>query len=158
MADDLLIEQASAIASMLPRLMRRFTTLSDGDPSMELPIAQLRLCSTLRGGSRTMSCLARELGISLSAVTQMADRLERSGLIERVPEADDRRVKSLRLTAHGEDLIRARREKRVARITETIERLSPESRQQVLDVLRLLLEAAPEVAQDDVPFAEPPVS
>lgn len=148
MADDLLIEQASTIASMLPKLMRRFSALSEGDPAMELPIAQLRLCSHLHDGSRAMSCLARELGISLSAVTQIADRLERAGLIERIPEVDDRRVKTLRLTPHGEHLIRARRESRTKRILETIERLSAEGREAVLNALNLLLSASPSSAMD----------
>ncbi len=158
MADDLLTRQADAIASMLPMLMRRFTQLSEADPAMHLPMAQMRLCSTLREGSRSMSCLARELGISLSAVTQMADRLERSGMVERVPEADDRRMKSLRLTEHGREVIRARREKRVARIAGALGHLSPDSRQQVLDALRVLLEVAPDAVGDDALFADPPVS
>ena len=54
MADDLLNEQAAAIASILPRLMNRFNALSESDPAMDLPLAQLRLCSTLRDGSRAM--------------------------------------------------------------------------------------------------------
>ncbi len=143
MADDALAGLASEVASILPRLMRRFHVLTDTDPSMDLPIAQLRLCSVLRGGSRTMTCLAHELGISHSAVTQIADRLERSGLVERVPESDDRRVKILTLTPLGEDLMRARRESRTQRVREALERLTPDARQQVLDALRLLITAAP---------------
>jgi len=159
MADDLLMEQASTIASILPRLMRRFNTLSEGDPAMELPIAQLRLCSHLHDGARAMSCLARDLGISLSAVTQIADRLERAGLIERVPEVDDRRVKTLKLTPQGEDLIRARRENRTRRILDTIERLSPEGRESVLGAFQLLLEASPaRVMETEEDVTEPPVT
>lgn len=154
MTEDILARQAEEVASMLPRLMRRFTVLTEGDAAMDLPIAQLRLCSMLRDGSRTMTCLANELGISHSAVTQIADRLERAGLVERVPEADDRRVKILRLTPQGEGLMRARRERRTLRVRETLALLTPDARQQALDALRALLAAAPVCAaevEDDAP-------
>lgn len=154
MADDNLAGLASEVASILPGLMRRFNVLTDADASMDLPIAQLRLCSMLRDGSRTMTCLAHELGISHSAVTQIADRLERAGLVERVPESDDRRVKILTLTSLGEDVMRARRESRTRRVREALEHLTPDARQQVLDGLRLLLtasSASPVESCEDLP-------
>ena len=49
------------------------------DPADDLPLAQLRVCSLLVGGDRSISCLSRELGITMSATTQLADRLERTG-------------------------------------------------------------------------------
>ena len=45
-----------------------------------------------------MSSLGRELGVSLSAITQIADRLERAGLVTRVAKGGDRRVRRLELT------------------------------------------------------------
>ena len=51
-------------------------TLDDRDPTMELPVAQLRVCTLLDPGPRTISDLAKELGITVSAVTQLADRLD----------------------------------------------------------------------------------
>ena len=45
----------------------------------ELPLAQLRVCGVLCDGPRPMSAVSRELGVSLSAMTQIADRLERAG-------------------------------------------------------------------------------
>jgi len=73
-----LVEQARAITACLPAVMRQLFTFED-DPIEELPLAQLRICSLLYGEPRSMSALSRELGVSLSAITQVADRLERRG-------------------------------------------------------------------------------
>jgi DNA-binding MarR family transcriptional regulator len=39
-----------------------------------------------------MSTLARELGVTPGAVTQLIDQLERQGLVRRVPDPDDQRA------------------------------------------------------------------
>lgn len=147
MIDEKLIEQAAALTSILPKLMRSISALYADDPAMDLPVAQIRVCSILHDGPRTMSVLSRELGISLSATTQIADRLERAGMVERVPEADDRRVKSLQLTSHGNDVMGMRNERRTLRAAEMLERLSTESREAVLDSLGMLLDACPDAVE-----------
>jgi len=143
-----LLEQAEAVASLLPRLMRALFVVDEGDPGMVLPVAQLRVCGILRDGPRTMSALSDELGISHSAITQIADRLERSGMVERVPETADRRAKSLRLTRHGAEIMGRRAERRRKRILEVLERLSPESRGALVSSMRALLEACAASASD----------
>ena len=62
-----------------------------------------------------MSVLSRELGVSLSAMTQIADRLERARLVKRQFEGTDRRVRSLQLTSRGQKIMQAREEARVQR-------------------------------------------
>jgi DNA-binding MarR family transcriptional regulator len=143
-ADTVIVEEAAAITSMLGRLMRRLSTLEDNDPAMYLPAAQLRVCAILLDGSLTMSALSREMRTSLSAVTQIADRLERAGMVERVHEEYDRRVKSLQLTERGVEVMRSRRERRTRRMVEVLERLSPESRARVRDALQALIDAGRE--------------
>ncbi len=88
-----------------------------------------------------MSALSREMGISLSAVTQMADRLERAHLVERVAEGDDRRVKTLQLTAHGQEIMRTRNTRRVQRVQQVIAGLPGETRREIVDALQQLLAA-----------------
>ena len=94
MSDEVIAEQAAAIVAALPKLMRQLFTLDVDDPVLELPVAQLRVCSILHEGPRTMSALSRELGISVSATCQPADRLERANMVERVAQTQDRRVKT----------------------------------------------------------------
>ena len=133
-------DQAESIAELLPRLMRRLSAADDA--TIEMHVGQIRVCGILQDGPRTMSALSKELGISLSAVTQIADRLEKSELVERICECDDRRVKSLQLTARGDNVMRARANRRVERLTEALKRLPPEIRHNAISGLRQILEAA----------------
>jgi DNA-binding MarR family transcriptional regulator len=56
------------------------------------------------GEPRPMSALAGQLRCDASNVTSIADRLEAAGLVERRPGESDRRVKTLVLTPHGEEV------------------------------------------------------
>lgn len=148
MIEQTLNDQVAEISAMLPRLMRRLFVLHADDMAMDLPLAQMRVCSMLYDGSQTMSALSREMGISHSAITQIADRLERSQMVERVSDAEDRRVKTLRLTDHGRDMMRLRRERKNRRISEVLGCLDSDSRRAVLDALEKLLDAAHKTAPD----------
>lgn len=137
-------EQAKAIGSLMPALMRQLFAMKD-DPADELPLAQLRVCVFLFDGPRSMSALSRELGVSLSAITQLADRLERAGLVTRVAEESDRRVRQLQLTERGEEILRFRDEARMERVRAVLKHLPPEARNRVLAGLKTLLEACGQV-------------
>jgi DNA-binding MarR family transcriptional regulator len=56
------------------------------------------------GEPRPMSALAGQLRCDASNVTNIADRLEAAGIVERRPAEHDRRVKTLVLTPHGEQV------------------------------------------------------
>lgn len=155
MNEDTLSDQAVQLESLLPTVMRRLFTLQPEHPVSDLPLAQLRVCIILQAGARPMSVISEELGISISATTQIADRLERAGLVERVSEPDDRRMKNLRLTPQGKELMRLRREVRVKRAQDALEGLAPEVRETLLKMLNALLEAAKATAP--LPPREDPV-
>jgi DNA-binding MarR family transcriptional regulator len=146
-------EQAQGLAVRLGTLMRRLFAVDD-DPAAELPLAQLRVCMMLVDGPQAMSALSRELRVSLSAMTQLADRLERSGMVKRVVEGSDRRVRQLQLTRHGERVLRCRHEARVQRVQAVLGNLSPQTRQEVSAALDTLLAAChaseePAAAKED---------
>ncbi len=56
------------------------------------------------GNYSTAAELSRELYIDSASITRMIDRLEKRGLIQRMPRGDDRRVINLRLTEVGVEL------------------------------------------------------
>ncbi len=124
----------------MPRLARGLTS-SEKDPADNLPLAQLRLCGILSEGPLPMSALSRALGVSHSALTQIADRLERARLVKRVAEENDRRVRCLQLTARGEKMTRNRRDARVRRTLAVLERLSAPQREAVRTSLEILVDA-----------------
>ena len=68
-----------------------------------LPAAQARLLCVLTAGARGMSELAGLLGIEKAALTGLADRAERRGLIARTAVPGDRRALSVALTPGGRD-------------------------------------------------------
>jgi DNA-binding MarR family transcriptional regulator len=135
------LEEARAIAALLPSVTRQLFAVDGNDPVAELPLAQLRVCGALYGGPRPMSMLSRELGVSLSALTQIADRLERAHLVTRVLEESDRRIRCLQLTEHGEKIMRARERARVERVSSMLGQLSPRARKEVLATLQAMMTA-----------------
>jgi DNA-binding MarR family transcriptional regulator len=72
-----------------------------------LSAAQACLLDALTGGSRSMGRLAVELLCDASNVTQLVTRLEAGGLVTRVPDPDDRRVKQVSITPAGRRVCRA---------------------------------------------------
>ena len=56
--------------------------------------------------NQSMSALAKTLNISKTQITPRIDQLVNDGLLERVPDENDRRVLRIVLTAEGEDLIK----------------------------------------------------
>jgi DNA-binding MarR family transcriptional regulator len=139
---DPLDAQARELERLMPQLARRLFTLHPGDPAAELTVTQVRVCSVLQSGPAAMSAVGEELGISMSAVTQIADRLERSGFVERIPGDEDRRMKRLVLTDHGREVMGARHQRRVGRVSAVLKGLSPERRVDVLAALNDLLAAS----------------
>jgi DNA-binding MarR family transcriptional regulator len=134
------LEQAHTMAELLPTLMRQLMAGESG-PAEELPLAQLKICGVLYGGPQPMSVLSRELSVSLSAMTQVADRMERAGLVHRVPKGGDRRVRCLQLTDQGEKMMRRREEARTERLLAVLKHLGPQAREDVLAALRTLIHA-----------------
>jgi DNA-binding MarR family transcriptional regulator len=72
--------------------------------SQQMAIAII-LCR--RGDRMTVTDVAREFGVSLSAVTASADRMSRLGILRRSRDLADRRVVWLDLTPAGEEAVSA---------------------------------------------------
>jgi DNA-binding MarR family transcriptional regulator len=135
------MEQAQTAARLLHELLRQLAAGTEDDPVVDLPLAQLRVCAVLSAGPRSMSALSRELGVSLSAMTQLADRLERAQLVTRIAQGGDRRVRCLQLTERGEKMMRCHEEVRVRRISTALEYLQPNARKQVTAALQTMVQA-----------------
>ncbi len=140
--DDLLQEQALQLEGLLPVLNRRLFTLVPDHPSAEIPMAQLRTCSILQFGPRTMTSLSDELGISLSAMTQIADRMERAELVERIMMREDRRQRLLQLSERGSEMMRTRKHIRIQQAAIALALIKESERAEILQLLSVLLTAA----------------
>ncbi len=119
----------------------------------ELPLAQMRIVRLLYAGNRTVTSLGEELLLTPSAITQMVNRLQDSGLVTKSEDPEDRRVRQLALTDHARGLMSARRERRVKRMQVVLEKLSPEEQRAVVEALDTLFRAAGEITESEsLPF------
>jgi len=71
-------------------------------------------------------------------ITRLVHELELGGLVELVADPGDRRVRRVRATAQGRQLLRAGRGRRVARLASALARLSPDERRVVAQAAALM--------------------
>lgn len=143
-----LVGETEGIVMLIRSLLRELNIGLD-DSAINLPLAQFRVCMILGDGPMPMSAIGRELGVSLSAVTQLADRLEKACLVRRVFRESDRRVRCLQLTEQAEKMMRLHHQARIQRMSAVLEQLAPSARGQVKEVLETLVRAAANAREGD---------
>ena len=87
--------------------------------------------------------LAAVEGVSPAAISGHVRRLEKAGLVERIPDPDDRRRQALVVSPTGVDLLRTVKRRRTAWLAKRLKTLSPEELEAVdsaVEVLAQLLE------------------
>jgi DNA-binding MarR family transcriptional regulator len=136
-----LLQQAKKLETILPDVMHLMMRHAKGQPLAELP-GQVRVCRILEAGPVTLSALGEELGVTPSAVTQIADRLERAGYVTRAMGDSDRRVRRLCLTPDGEEMMRSRHQARTERAAKVLDVLPPLQRDALIESLEALASAA----------------
>jgi DNA-binding MarR family transcriptional regulator len=90
-------------------------------------------------GPSKISEICEHMMVSAPAASQMADRLEKANLVQRIPEPGDRRVRNVVLTEHGENFVRESIEARQRWVNEIPVELSPDQFDQISAALQLLV-------------------
>lgn len=137
----------SPFALSLDGLLRIFRRLS-GEVAEQsgLTIHQMHVLGNLWGrGACTMTDLKQELEVTTGAVTGLVDRLERLGLVTRVPSQEDRRVTLLELTPAGREAVTAAVQAWEKRLAGWLDGVPANQRTQVVPILQALLAAGAEV-------------
>lgn len=101
--------------------------------SARLTPAQATLL-TLLSAPTPMRSLAGRMGCDPSNITGIVDRLEDKGLVERLVDPSDRRVKQIAPTQAGRDAV-ARFQDELVHVS-SLAKLDPDARQDLLTVLR----------------------
>ena len=126
------------------RVMRAM--MFEDEPIAELdalPLSQMRLFWTIRHQpDATMKDLSERLHVSQSTVTQLAERLVKRGLAERIADPTDRRVVRLRLSKTGLEVSGVAEAQSNARHRAIWERLDSSERKSVMQGLETLAEIA----------------
>ncbi|HEY3118432.1 MAG TPA: MarR family transcriptional regulator [Chloroflexota bacterium] len=118
--------------------------------SVEFTMQQLKalvLLDTM--GSATSGQLARGLGVGLSTMTRIVDRLAESGVLTRGEDPDDRRATRVRTTLAGHDFVARLRQLRHEHMARLLERLSEEQLEKAAEVSRFLADAAEVIDAED---------
>ena len=121
--ESLIVELQRLCAAVRPYRMHGAGAFMD----LDLTIPQLRVVFMLdESAAMSMSSLAQELGITLSACTHLVDRLVRADFVARSEDPADRRVVRCDLTVNGKLLAERLRESLPFERQEFLDRLSVE--------------------------------
>lgn len=86
-----------------------------------------------------VSDISARMDISNAAASQLVDKLVQAGLLERAEDPNDRRVKQLRLTENGRELVETALAARYRWVDELIERLTLAEREKIAEAMQILI-------------------
>ncbi len=86
-----------------------------------------------------VSDISARMDITSAAASQLVEKLVQAGLLERAEDPTDRRVKQLRLTAQGRDLVEAALSARYRWVDELAENLEPAEREKLAEAMQILV-------------------
>jgi DNA-binding MarR family transcriptional regulator len=89
-----------------------------------------------------MGDVAKAFAVTLPAVTHTVDRLEEKQFVQRAADPADRRALVLELTRRGGEIAAELQAARMRGLERVVARLTPAQRQQVIEGLEALVEAA----------------
>lgn len=129
------VELAHSLRLAVGRLARRLRQQTLG----ELTPSQLSVLASLdRGDAMTLGALAEVEGVAAASISGIVTRLEDKGLVERVPNPEDRRSFLVETTRRGRQVLQRGRGQRTALLAERLRRLTPEERDTLAEAVLLL--------------------
>ena len=96
------------------------------------------LCIIYEKGQVTMGELCREISSACSTATDLADKLEKAGYVERIREKRDRRVVRLNILVKGEKLVKTVIERRTETLGQILETFDQDDRMRMISCLETL--------------------
>jgi len=99
------------------------------------------------GGKMSQTGLGEMLVVNRSNVTGLVDRMEQAGWVKRMPDAEDRRVKQVQITAAGLQVVERAEKAYFARIRDVMSSLSAEESARLCRLLERVRAAVRETDQ-----------
>ncbi len=96
------------------------------------------LCIIYEKGQVTMGDLCKEISSACSTATDLADKLEKAGYVERIREKRDRRVVRLNILVKGEKLVKTVIRRRTETLSDILESFDQEDRMRMISCLETL--------------------
>jgi len=115
-----------------------FRALGEAD----VTLTQVKLLHRIDESDADLSLkdLAEGLSFSLAGVSRSIDALHQRGLVERREDEKDRRMKRVRITPEGRDLLRSLTEMRLNLLAQFVETIPDPQRRELLDALSPIVE------------------
>ncbi len=137
-------DDSSQLADALLVFVRSFGLhRSDSTPcGMPVTVGEAHALMEMANGPLGQTELGHRLGLTKSTVSRLVTILEERGWVERFPDANDRRATRLLLTDDGKRITTRLAEARQQRFRMLLEAIPPTRRDDVLDVLTTLTDAA----------------
>lgn len=148
---DAQIEQFVASLQALNRHLR--SSAFDAGSSPVTRVQWLLLRQLQRSGGATIGQLATMLDVRASTMSQMLDRLERSGFVTRTQDAVDARIRIVQLTEAGERTIRDSEQAWRRALAEPFAGLEEDERDRLVELMRKLTEQLPGTCMGTKPEA-----
>ena len=100
----------------------------------------------------TQRAIREHLNLHSSTVTGIITRLEKHGLLARLPKSGDKRVTHITLTSAGDELLEKTPDLLQQRLASKLERLSPGKVEQISATLDQLIEMLELEESEEIPF------
>lgn len=129
-------ERLPQIVGVLDDFSRLLVRLPNNHGCTLTELGVLRLLD--QQGPQRITELAVKQELTQPGMTQLITRMERAGLVSRVPDPHDRRAVQVVATEAGQRITEQRRAERLARFTELHNQLHEKDRERLLDALPVL--------------------
>ncbi|WP_433274044.1 MarR family winged helix-turn-helix transcriptional regulator [Actinosynnema sp. CS-041913] len=130
--------RVARLSRLVERELKEFLAHFDLEPGEFEVLTTLRRTGSAYG--LTAGAFLNAALVTAGAITNRIDRMAAKGLVERVPDASDRRVVRVKLTDGGRALVDSMLAEHMARYAKLLEPLDPATQAVVADALRTLLE------------------
>jgi DNA-binding MarR family transcriptional regulator len=130
---------ALRVLDTVPVVMRFIRAEMRSKRARGVSVPQFRSMAFLRTNEgASLSQVAEHVGLSMPAMSRLIDGLVRRGLLARDSSESDRRKVTLRLTARGQDMIRAARKWTEQRLAAVLENLPKDHRYEIAAAMAVL--------------------
>jgi len=136
------------VLDAVPVVMRFIRAEMRSRRARGVSVPQFRSMAFLRTNEgASLSQVAEHVGLSMPAMSRLVDGLVKRGLLARDSSESDRRKVTLRLTARGQDMIKAARKWTQHRLAGVLENLSKGRRADITEAMKVLKSAFTQRAQ-----------
>jgi DNA-binding MarR family transcriptional regulator len=127
------------VLDAVPIVMRFIRAEMRSKRARGVSVPQFRSMAFLRiNEGASLSQVAEHVGLSMPAMSRLVDGLVKRGLLARGSSESDRRKVTLRLTARGQDMIRAARKWTERRLAVVLESLPKGQRSEIAAAMAVL--------------------